>query len=296
MRGGGYGVLDGASGAADGDPGAALGSVHPVSAASDDAPARRVGAGDDATIEGYRRYDDHELRLAKTFVDLADSLVDRFDVVDLLTLLTERCVELLPVSAAELLLGDPTGALRLMAATSEALEVVELSQLQTDEGPCLDCYRSGAPVVAPDLAREGRSWPRFVPVAMDAGFRAVHALPLRLRGEVLGVLGLFGASPWEPDAEADDVAQALADVATIALIQHRAIDDTQLLAAQLQQALNSRVTIEQAKGVIAERAGIGMEEAFRLLRRYARSRQRLLAEVALEVAEGRLRQELGRVP
>lgn len=229
-----------------------------------------------------------EQRLARTFVDLADSLVDRFDVVDLLTLLTERCVELLPVSAAGLLLRDGTGALRLMAATSEALEVVELFQLQNDEGPCLDCYRSGAPVVAPDLARERGSWPRFVPVALDAGFRAVHALPLRLRGDVLGTLGLFGAAPGEPDAEADEMAQALADVATIALIQHRAIDDSQLLAEQLQVALNSRVAIEQAKGVIAERAGIGMEDAFRLLRRYARSRQRLLAEVAQDVAHGRL--------
>ena len=143
-------------------------------------------------------------------------------------------------------------------------------------------------MVAPDLAREGGRWPRFVPVAPGAGFQAVHALPLRLRGDVLGALGLFGAAPGGPDAEADDVAQALADVATIALLQHRAIDDTQLVAEQLQVALNSRIAIEQAKGVIAERAGIGMEEAFRLLRRYARSRQRLLAEVAQEVAEGRL--------
>ncbi len=218
-------------------------------------------------------------RLARAFVDLADSLVDRFDVVDMLTLLTERCVELLPVSAAGLLLGDPTGALRLMAVTSEALEAVELLQLQNDEGPCLDCYRSGAPVVVPDLARERGSWPRFAPVALDAGFQAVHALPLRLRGEVLGTLGLFRTSPAETERETGEVAQALADVATIALIQHRAIDDTQLLAEQLQVALNSRIAIEQAKGVIAERAGIGMQDAFRLLRRYARSRQRLLAEV-----------------
>ena len=229
-----------------------------------------------------------EQRLARTFVDLADSLVDRFDVVELLTLLTERCVELLPVSAAGLLLGDGMGALRLMAVTSEALEVVELFQLQSDEGPCLDCYRSGAPVVVTDLAEEGGSWPRFVPVARGAGFQAVHALPLRLRGEVLGTLGLFRTASGEPDAEDDEVAQALADVATIALIQHRAIDDTHALAEQLQVALNSRITIEQAKGVIAERAGIGMEDAFHLLRRYARSRQRLLVEVALEVAEGRL--------
>ena len=229
-----------------------------------------------------------EQRLARTFVDLADSLVDRFDVVDLLTLLTERCVELLPVSAAGLLLGDRTGALRLMAATSEALELVELFQIQNDEGPCLDCYRTGATVVAPNLREAAARWPRFAPVALDAGFHSVHALPLRLRTDVLGALGLFGAPAGEPDTEADEVAQALADVATIALIQHRAIDDTQLLAEQLQEALNSRVTIEQAKGVIAERAGIGMEEAFRLLRRYARSRQRLLADVAQEVAEGRL--------
>jgi transcriptional regulator with GAF, ATPase, and Fis domain len=229
-----------------------------------------------------------EQRLARTFVDLADSLVDRFDVVDLLTLLTERCVELLDVSAAGLLLGDGTGALRLMAATSEAVELVELFQIQSDEGPCLDCYRTGDLVVVPDLCEATGRWPRFAPVALDGGFHTVHAFPLRLRKDVLGALGLFGASPGGPDAEADEVAQALADVATIALIQHRAIDDTHLLAEQLQVALNSRIAIEQAKGVIAERAGIEMEDAFRLLRRYSRSRQRLLAEVAQEVAEGRL--------
>ncbi len=229
-----------------------------------------------------------EQRLARTFVDLADSLVDRFDVVDLLTLLSERCVELLPVSAAGLLLGDGTAALRLMAATNEALELVELVQLRYEEGPCLDCYRSGAMVVAPNLAEATARWPRFAPVALGAGFTSVHALPLRLRKDVLGALGLFGASPGGPDAEADEVAQALADVATIALVQHRVIDDTHLLAQQLQAALNSRVAIEQAKGVIAERAGIGMEDAFRLLRGYARARRRLLAEVAFEVAEGRL--------
>jgi GAF domain-containing protein len=229
-----------------------------------------------------------EQRLAHTFVDLADSLVDRFDVVDLLTLLTERCVELLDASAAGLLLGDATGALRLMAATSEAMEVVELFQVQNDEGPCRDCYRSGAVVAVPDLAEAAARWPRFVPVALDSGFRSVHALPLRLRREVLGALGLFGASPGELPADEKAVAQALADVATIALLQHRAIDDAQLLAEQLHVALNSRVAIEQAKGVIAERLGIRMDEAFGLLRGYARARQRLLADVAGDVAEGRL--------
>src|SRR4029077_1129803 len=130
--------------------------------------------------------------LARTFVDLADSLVDRFDVVDLLTLLTERCVELLDVSAAGLLLGDGTGALRLMAATSEAVELVELFQIQSDEGPCLDCYRTGDLVVVADLSEATGRGPRFAPVAVDGGFHTVHAFPLRLRKDVLGALGLFG--------------------------------------------------------------------------------------------------------
>ena len=229
-----------------------------------------------------------EQQLARTFVELADNLVDHFDVVELLALLVERSVELLDASAAGLLVGDNNGQLRLMAATSEALELVELFQVQNDEGPCRDCYRGGEPVMAEDLDEAAGRWPRFVPVARQQGLRAVHALPLRLRGQRLGALGLFRAERGDLGGADVAVAQALADVATIALLQHQAASDSRQLADQLQLALNSRIAIEQAKGVLAERAGIPMDEAFVRLRRYARDRRRLLAEVAEEVAQGTL--------
>jgi transcriptional regulator with GAF, ATPase, and Fis domain len=229
-----------------------------------------------------------EERLTRTFVELADSLVDRFDIVDLLTLLAERSVEIFDVDAAGLLMSDSRGELRLMAATSETIELVELMQLQADQGPCLDCFRDGAPVLVADLGRSAERWPRFVPEAMTAGFSAVHALPLRLRGKVLGALNLFRTTPGGLDQADATAAQALADVATVALLQQRAVSEAQTLAEQLQDALNSRVAIEQAKGVLAAQAGMGMDEAFLQLRGYARAHQRLLTQVAEDVVAGRL--------
>jgi GAF domain-containing protein len=230
-------------------------------------------------------------RLATTFVELADSLVDDFDVVELMVLLTERCVELLEVSAAGLLLSDGVGRLRPVAATSEALETVELFQVQSDEGPCRDCFHTGRAVSAVDLAGESGRWPRFAPVAAAAGFRAVHAFPLRLRGQVLGALNLFSVEPVMLNRSDTAAAQALADVATIALLQNRALTESHRLSEQLEEALNSRVAIEQAKGIIAERFSCGMDEAFSRLRRFARSGQRRLSEVARDVVEGTLSPE-----
>jgi transcriptional regulator with GAF, ATPase, and Fis domain len=229
-----------------------------------------------------------EERLTRTFVELADSLVDRFDIVDLLTLLTERSVDIFDVDAAGLLMSDTRGELRLMAATSETIELVELIQLQADQGPCLDCFRGGAPVLVADLGGSAERWPRFAPEAMSVGFSAVHALPLRLRGKVLGALNLFRTTPGGLDHADATAAQALADVATVALLQHRAVSEAQTLAEQLQDALNSRVSIEQAKGVLAAQADLGMDEAFLRLRAYARAHQRLLTEVAEDIVAGRL--------
>ncbi len=229
-----------------------------------------------------------EERLARTFVELADTLVDDFDVVELMGLLVERSVELLDALAAGLLLADNDDVLRLMASTSEAMELVELFQVQNDEGPCLDCYRSGEPVIAEDLSVRSDRWPRFAQYAADAGFAAAHALPLRLRGRVLGALNLFRDEPGGLGEQDVAVGQALADAATIALLQYRAVDEAHTVAEQLQGALQTRVVIEQAKGVLAERAEIGTEEAFSRLRRYARSHQRRLAEVAGEVVGGTL--------
>jgi GAF domain-containing protein len=229
-----------------------------------------------------------EDRLVRTFVELADNLVDDFDVVDLLALLTERSVELLDASAAGLLLADQRGVLRLMAATSEAVELVELFQIQNAEGPCLECFRSAEVVVIDDLTGVTERWPRFVPVALDAGFRAAHAVPLRLRGFVLGALNLFRTTPGPFADEDATTTQALADVATIALLQHRAARDARALTEQLREALESRVAIEQAKGVLAERLGVGMDEAFTVLRAYARTNRRRLADVAQGVVVGTL--------
>lgn len=229
-----------------------------------------------------------EERLGRTLVELTDTLVDDFDIVDLLALVVERSVELLDASAAGLLLADARGVLHLMAATSEATELVELFQLQNDEGPCLECYGVGTPVLVSDLAAAELRWPMFVPVAMREGFRAAHALPMRLRSQTLGALNLFRGTPG-PLSQGDvTMAQALADVSTIAILQHQAARQAQALAEQLRGALSSRVAIEQAKGIIAERAGVDMAEAFARLRLHARASRRLLADVAQDVVDGLL--------
>jgi GAF domain-containing protein len=229
-----------------------------------------------------------EERLATTFVELADSLVEQLDVVELMTLLTERSIELLGAAAAGLLLADPLGSLQLIAATSQAAETVEAFQVQNDEGPCHQCILTGRPIDAPDLSAAAHRWPRFVPVAAACGFRAAHAVPMRLRGQVLGALDLFHAEPAALGPADRVAAQALADVATIALITTRAARDSQIVVEQLRAALASRVAIEQAKGVLAERLGCGVDEAFVRLRRHARRHGRRLSEVAAEISRGRL--------
>ncbi|WP_405867638.1 GAF and ANTAR domain-containing protein [Streptomyces sp. NBC_01515] len=218
--------------------------------------------------------------LAKTFVELADNLVADFDLIDFLRLLTDRCVGLLGASAAGVLLADRDGELRVMAASDEQVRLLELFQLQNDEGPCLECYQTGTPVLVTDLTREVERWPRFATAAHRSGFGAVQALPMRLRDEVVGALNLFRAEPGPFDPAATLIAQALADVATISLLQQRSSVRSTILNEQLQTALNSRILIEQAKGKLAERQNIDMEQAFTTLRGYARSHNRRLSDVA----------------
>jgi GAF domain-containing protein len=229
-----------------------------------------------------------EALLARTLVELADTLVADFDAVELLSRLADRCVEVLDVGAAGLMLAGPDGELRVMASSSEAMRVLELFELQAREGPCLDCYRSGEAIVGTELASAGNRWPSFAAVAMAAGFGSVHALPLRLRGTVIGALNLFHVEAGHMPLANLEAAQALADVATIAVLQHRASLEAQALNQQLQYALNSRILIEQAKGMVAERAGLDMEQAFTVLRTYARSHNRRLADVASAVIGGTL--------
>jgi GAF domain-containing protein len=229
-----------------------------------------------------------EAVLARTFVELADTLVDDFDVVDLLTRLAERCVEVLDVETAGVMLAAPGGQLHLLASTSEAMRVLELFELQAQEGPCVDCHRTGLPVVNQDLAAIGGRWPRFAAEAVAAGLHSAHALPMRLRGTVIGALNLFRAGPGEMGPADIEVAQAFADAATIAVLQHRATEEAQVVNEQLTRALNSRVVIEQAKGMVAERLGLDMERSFNVLRTHARNHNLRLADVALAVIGGTL--------
>jgi len=229
-----------------------------------------------------------EALLSRTLVELADTLVADFDVVELLTLLADRCVDVLDVEAAGLMLVAPEGDLRVMASSSEAMRVLELFELQSQEGPCLDCYRSGEPVVNQDLAVVNGRWPRFVAEALGAGFRSVHALPMRLRGTVIGALNLFHVEPGEMRDADIEAAQAFADVATIAILQHRAALEAQVLNEQLTHALNSRIVIEQAKGMIAEREDLNMEDAFSMLRNHARSHNLRLVDLSRDVVTGTL--------
>jgi transcriptional regulator with GAF, ATPase, and Fis domain len=228
---------------------------------------------------------DREQLLAATFVELADTLVADFDVVDFLDGLANRCVRLLDVDAAGLMLADQRGSLRVIASSSEQARLVELFQLQHLEGPCLECFQTGRPVSEVDLAASQR-WPAFAPAAVGEGFASVQALPLRLRDEVIGAMNLFRRTPGGLDETGLRVGQALADVATIGLLQERNFRHQEVLAEQLQGALNSRIVIEQAKGILAERLGLDMGQAFDLLRSQARVQKRRLAELAGSVADG----------
>ena len=229
---------------------------------------------------------DREHLVSTAFTRLADTLVDEYDVIDLLDRLVGYSVDLLAVEAAGIVLGDVRGTLRVVAASNDDAQLVELLQLQNDEGPCLVCFRTATAVSVLDLADVVDRWPRFT-ATVDAQrvFRSVHALPLRLRQESIGALNLFNGRPG-PLSEADlSLGQALADVATIGILSERAVRHGEILNEQLQAALNSRVIIEQAKGVLTQKGKLSMDAAFDRLRSYARSRNLRLSEVARQVVE-----------
>ena len=231
-----------------------------------------------------RSHGEREELISLAFVTLADTLVDEYDVIELLDRLVGFCVQLLPADAAGIVLGDARRELRAMAASEEAAHVMELLQLQNDEGPCLDCFQSAQPVSVADLAEAAGRWPRFVAaVEQRSDFHSVHALPLRLRGRAIGALNLFGGVPGplpEPDLA---LGQALADVATIGILQERAIRRGEVVNEQLQGALNSRVVIEQAKGALAQSSGLATDAAFDRLRHYARTHSIRLSELARRI-------------
>lgn len=229
-----------------------------------------------------------EEKLAELFVVLADTLVDDYDVVELLDQLVKACVDLLGASAAGLLLDDQRGHLTVIASSSEETRLLEIFQLQNNEGPCLDCVRGGTPVTVSDLAAESSRWPLFVPAALAAGFRSVAAVPLRLREQTIGGLNLFQEAAEVVTHTDRRLAQALADVATIGILHQRSVHRSAVVAEQLQHALNSRVVIEQAKGVLAERDSVGLDGAFDMLRRHARNYNLKLTDVAFAVVRGEI--------
>ena len=228
-------------------------------------------------------------RLARTFVDVADTLVADFDIVDFLTVLTVRCVDLFDLAAAGLVLSDAGNGLRVAASSNDRMQLLELFELQYDEGPCLDSYRTGEPVRCDDLADAAGRWPAFVPEAASSGYASVYAVPMRLRNQIIGSLNLLGARTHALDDAGLVEAQALADVATIGILQHRAAAEQRLLAEQLQYALQSRILVEQAKGILAEYAQVDMDTAFAALRQYAREHNERLVDIADALAERRLR-------
>lgn len=220
-------------------------------------------------------------RLARIFVEVADTLVDEFDLVEFMQMLADRTAGLLDASAVGLLLADQQRQLRFMAASDESSRLLELFQLQNQEGPCLEAFTTGTPVINADLRNAATRWPLFAPRATAAGFTSVHAFPLRLRTEVIGAMNVFGTVPGAGLDETDaQIVQALADVAAIGLLQERAISHGELLTEQLQGALNSRIIVEQAKGAIAQAHGVSVDVAFASIRAYARRSNRRLSDVA----------------
>ena len=228
-------------------------------------------------------------RVSAAFVKITDTLVADYDVLDLLHALVEAAVDLLDAAAAGLLLADPHGELQLLASTSERSQLVEILQLQAGSGPCVECYSTGTLVVVEDLAALGGRWPEFQVAALSQGFRSVHALPMRVYGRTIGAMGLFGENPGGLSREDVAIGQALVDVATISILQERTIRESALVNEQLQRALNSRVLIEQAKGVIAYTSRVSMEEAFKRLRSFARSNNQSLNDTAARVIDQSLR-------
>lgn len=235
------------------------------------------------TIEAHESTHSRSLAVADVFVTLADTLVADYDVVDLMDRLVNACAELFDIAAAGLLLVDQRGGLQVVASSSEQAHVLELFQLQSDQGPCLDCISTGQSVTVGDLDEGRQRWPRFVEAASAGGFNSVHAVPLRLRTDVIGGLNLFGSDRRALSAHEQRLAQALADVATIGILQQRSAHRSAILAEQLQTALDSRIAIEQAKGVLAQLGRTDMDTAYRALRRYSRDNNLKLGAVAAAV-------------
>ena len=227
--------------------------------------------------------------LFDTFATLADTLVDDFDVVDLLQTLVESCVRMLEIAAAGILLLGDDGELEVVASSSEAARLVELMQLSAEAGPCIVSFTSGDLVSVPDISKAPAEWRRYRDSAIEQGFQSVYAIPLRLRETTIGALNLLGDEVGTLNARDVRIAKALADVATIGILHERALEESTVVREQLSQALQSRVVIEQAKGVLSHTHDISTDEAFAVLRSHARANRELLSEVARRVVSRELR-------
>jgi transcriptional regulator with GAF, ATPase, and Fis domain len=227
-------------------------------------------------------------RVREIFIELTDTLVVDFDIIEFLDRLATRCAEVLDVTACGILLVDHNGRLNLVAASTEQARLLELSQLQNSEGPCLDAFHTGRPVQRADLTDGEPRWPAFGAAAVAAGFVAVQALPMRVRSETLGAVNLFSATAGPLDPDTIELGQAMADAATIGIVHQRALARQEVVSEQLQSALHSRIVIEQAKGFLTHRLGVTVEEAFAVLRDYARAHNRKLTELAADVVAGRV--------
>ena len=238
-----------------------------------------------------------EQRIVQTFVELADTMVDDFDVIDFLHRVAARCVELLDCDEAGVMLADAAGTLRVMASSSERAHALELMQAQTDEGPCFECFARAEAVSSEDLEADRGRWPAFSPAALARGFCSVHALPMRVRGQTVGALNLFRVPAGRLDETDVSVAQGMADIAAVGLMQERSVRESREVVQQLESALTSRVVIEQAKGVLAERARISLDAAFLRMRGYARANNLKIGRVARDLVDGQLQpDELSRAP
>ncbi|GAA3087943.1 GAF and ANTAR domain-containing protein [Streptomyces rectiviolaceus] len=231
-----------------------------------------------------------EEHLLAAMVDAVDTLVDDFDLIDFLHKLCDRCNELLDISAVGVMLADPAGGLQLIAASDEHTRLLELFALQADQGPCVECHRSGAARLNISLKSPGETaaFPLFAERARQAGYATTHALPMRLRQQVVGAMNLFDSREQGLSDGDARVAQALADVATIAILQHRTIVHGNVERAQLRAALSSRIVIEQAKGILAERWHSTLDEAFDALRQHARAHRQTLAGLCQQLIDGSL--------
>lgn len=230
--------------------------------------------------------DDNTAKLLTNIVDLVDTMITPFDVVDVMDELVRSCIDLVPASSAGILLSDTRGGLQILASSTQDMKELELLELQHEEGPCFESFRLGTVTQVVDLPAAARDWPNFTPAAIAQGITAVYAIPMTLRESTMGALNLFCTGHRSLTDEHLRVTQVLASMAAIAVSNHRAHRDQEILAEQLQTALSSRVLIEQAKGILAEREGLGMDGAFELLRRTARSGRRMLTAVAADIVNG----------